>query len=113
MILFAISVDTPVDVFMQFGAFGLLAFFVFWLAFRGIPGFLATHREAIEKMAIAHEATIEKMAAENKAAIESLVRVFEKDSAECRTERIQTQAASATERERNRELQHESSVAIH
>ena len=74
-----------VDSFVQYGCFGLLSALVVWSLWKGIPGILDIHRQAIER----------------------LTDSFESRDELCRQERIELAAKAAEERERDRESRHE------
>lgn len=90
------AADIQVDALVQYGCFGLLAALVFWSIWKGIPTVLAMHREVVVGIATSH-----------KEAMTDLVKTFEKESEQCRDERIQVARDSAAEREKDRSLRHE------
>lgn len=98
----------PVDFWVQYGCFGLLAALVVWSLWKGIPGALATHREAVEKQCI----TIEKVVEQHKSTVKDIVISFEKEADQCRTERLEVAKQAAAERDADRKVRQDLTVTI-
>lgn len=98
----------PVDAWVQYGCFGLLAALVVWSLWKGIPGALQTHKEAVEKQCL----TIEKVVMDHKSTVDSLVLSYEKEADQCRQERLEVARQAAVEREADRKTRQELSTAI-
>lgn len=94
--LFAEITAVPVDSYVQYGCFGLLAALVVWSLWKGIPAALATHREALISVAKDH-----------KAAMEEVIRSSEAMEDKCREERLAVHKAASEEREKYRQRETE------
>lgn len=68
--------EPTIDLFLQYGSMGLLAFIVFWAMWKFLPQALETHKE-----------TISKLATDHKEGIAVLTKAFAEESNECREER--------------------------
>lgn len=88
--------DLSLNAFLQYGSFGLVAFLVFWAITRFFPHALQMHREVIENIA-----------EQNKAAITALVESFEKETSQCRQERLEAVKLWGEEREKDRASRHD------
>lgn len=106
------STDVSLDLFLQYGAFGLIAFLVFWFIAIFAPKFTATIKEWQERQAVEHRAGVEKLATEHGAAITRLIMAFEKEAEQCREERLAVAEVAAEEREKDRLARHELANAV-
>lgn len=111
--------------FAQLGSFGLIAMGFIWFFWKGAPMLLNKHQEIVNTLVASHEkkiasvaenskAAVERLAGDHKIAVDRLVLTFEKESVECRNERLQASKEAATERKENaierdkdREVRHE------
>lgn len=78
----------PMDGWLQYGCFGLLAVLIALVAWKGIPKALELYKESLENLAARHEEAVTQLAAAHERAVAKLTDAYERDAAECRAERM-------------------------
>lgn len=103
------------DAIYNMSALGILATLVLGVAFKGIPIAFKFHKEAMgdliassEKVMMKHiedhKTAVTTATTAHKAAVERIVTAFEKESDECRKERVETAKLFSSEQEKNRQV---------
>jgi len=78
--IFADNLSTPLDAWVQYGCFGLLALIVSWALMKGVPAALASFKESLK----------------------SITDTFAEEARECRAERVARDTWITREFELNR-----------
>lgn len=87
----------PDDLFVRYGAFGLVAALVLWTIKWGIPKVLDTHEKTVTAIAVNHERAVNK-----------LVDSFQSETNQCRSERIELAKSHQQERAKDQQIREES-----
>lgn len=114
----------PADPWLQYGSWGVLVFIVLLVAFKGIPKMFELHKEVVGKVAEDSKVALTKVAedakaattiltSEQKAVVKELLCSFEKESEQCRAERLETARLFVAEQEKNREAKHALAKEFH
>ncbi len=104
-LLFA-SPEVPIDQFMQYGAFGIVVFLVFWYVWIGHPKMMDKFENSLKLVTESSKVAITNLADKNKEVMDNALQTFKEAEDECREERREVAASAASERDKDRELRH-------
>ena len=92
----------PIDAWIQYGAFGLLAFLVVWVVWKVFPGFQETHKAALARMGEENKAATIALTTTFRETIREISITFKEEQKQCHDERIAVAQTAAVERDKDR-----------